>query len=406
MTFRRLIPIVALLVVAAAAGRAAACPGCTPQSPTLVSEVAQADLILYGTVKNAQLAPGGFNGTSDIEIDLVIKPHDVVKGKKTITIPRYIGTDPKAKLKHLIFFYVGVDGTLDPYRGEAVPADSKLPDYLQKALAIRAKDTTTRLLFFLDYLEDADSVISTDAYNEFAIADYNELRPVAEKLRDLNKAPMLLKWLRDPNTRPYRYGLYGLMLGHCGTPEDAKALRAVLDDPNRPFSSGLEGLVFGYVMLEPKAGWEYVLGMVKDPKKDFPVRYAGLKVVRFFWDYRPDIISHSQALEAMKLLMTQPDLADLPIEDLRRWQVWELTPLVLGYANKPSHAELPIVYRAILKFAIAAAAADPKNEAAVEFVKAARAKNPRQVSYLEDLIRDEQRPVPVPSPGKTPSPGK
>jgi hypothetical protein len=397
MTFRWLVPAVAAALLAAPA-TAPACPACVPQGQTLTSEIAQADFIIYGTLTNPQRDPNDFNkGSTDLTVELVIKPHDSIKGKKTVTIPRYIPVDPNSKVKHLVFFnFNPIDGKMDAYRGEQFPADSKLPEYLKGALDVRTKDVTTRLLYFFQYLEDKDTNISTDAYNEFAVAEYKEVRPVAEKLNPAT----LLAWLRDPNTRPYRYGLYGLMLGHCGKAEDAKALRAILDDPNRAFSSGLDGLVIGYVMLDRTAGWDYLLGMVKDPKTEFPIRYAGLKSVRYFWEFRPDVVSHSQALGAMKLLMEQADLADLPIEDLRKWQVWEVTPTVLGYAEKESHNTIPIVYRAILKFAIAATWADPKNEAAAEFVKKARAKDPKKVEFLEDIVRDEQRPAAAPNPGK------
>ena len=96
----------------------------------------------------------------------------------------------------------------------------------------------------------------------------------------------------------------------------------------------------------------------------------------------------------MKLLTDQSDLADLPIEDLRKWKVWELTPVVLGYADKESHNTIPIVNRAVLKFAIAASWADPKNAAAVEFVKKARDKDPKKVEFLESLLKDEVKPAP------------
>src|SRR5262249_36012428 len=155
-----------------------------------------------------------------------------------------------------------------------------------------------------------------------------------------------------------------------GKAEDTKALRALLDDPNRSYTSGLDGVLAGYVLLDPKAGWDYVLGIIGDAKKDFSVRYAGLRTIRFFWEWRRDVIPGKQVLEAMKVLMAQPDLADLPIEDLRKWKAWDLTPTVLGYAAKESHNTTPIVNRAILKFALAAAA-DPKNTAAIEFVRKA-----------------------------------
>ena len=95
---------------------------------------------------------------------------------------------------------------------------------------------------------------------------------VAKKL----PAETILKWLKDPNTRGSRFGLYGLMLGHCGKPADAKAIRELLEDKDRSFSSGLDGILAGYIMLDPKGGWEYLVKLVKS-EGEFPVKYAGLQ---------------------------------------------------------------------------------------------------------------------------------
>src|SRR5262249_53748244 len=149
MTLRWLIPAIAAALLLPAAPTNA-CPFCAPMGTTLTGEVAQADFILFGTLSNAQRDPNdptAFNkGTTDMTIDLVIKDHDMVKGKKTITIPRYVPPDAKNS-KYLIFFNV-FNGQLDPYRGEAVAADSKLPEYLKGAMEVRQKDTVTRLRYF------------------------------------------------------------------------------------------------------------------------------------------------------------------------------------------------------------------------------------------------------------------
>jgi hypothetical protein len=387
MTLRWLLPACAALLLTATS--AYSCPFCTPTGTTLTGEVAQADFILYGSLSNPQRDPNdptAFNkGTTDMTIDLVIKSHDMVKDKKKITIPRYVPPDGK-NYKHLIFFNVS-NGQLDAYRGEAVPADSKLPEYLKGALEVRQKDTITRLRYFFDYLESDDIVISSDAYSEFGYADYNQVHEIGPKL----PAETLLKWIKDPNTRGSRLGLYGLLLGHCGKPSDAKAIRALLDDKDRSYTSGLDGIVTGYIMLSPKDGWDYLLGLIKDPEKEFPTKYAVLKTVRFFWEFRPDIIAHKQSMEALKALMDDPDIADMPIEDVRKWKLWDLTPTVLGYASKDSHSGTPIIMRSVLKFAIVAAWADPKNTAAVEFVYAARAKDPKRVQFLEEVLKDEMK---------------
>jgi hypothetical protein len=122
--------------------------------------------------------------------------------------------------------------------------------------------------------------------------------------------------------------------------------------------------------------------------------------VRYFWEYRPDVIPNDKVLEAMKLLMDIPDVADMPMEDLRKWKVWTLTPVVLGYADKESHNAIPINNRAVLKFAIAAAWADPSNKAAADFVAAARAKDPKRVQFLEELLKDEVKPAGPAAPEK------
>lgn len=396
MTRRWLLPAVLALLLAA--GPAAACPFCSPSGETLAGEVNQADFILYGTLSDAkrdESDPTAFNkGTTELAIDLVIKDHELVKGKKSITLPKYLPTEPGAKLKHLIFVKV-YNGQLDAYRGVGVPADSKLPEYMKGAMAARQKGPAERLAYFFPFLESPELDISGDAYGEFGYADYKEVKAFAEGLKkDPAKPALLLSWLKDPNTRPNRYGLYGLLLGDCGKPEDAKALRALLDDPKRSYTSGLDGVIAGYVLLDPKAGWEYLLGVIGNPKRDFSERYAGLRTVRFFKESRPDVIPDGQVLAAMSTLMDQADLADLPVEDLRKWKVWGMTPAVLGLAAKESHNTIPIVNRSILKFALAAAAADPKNEAAAAFVKEARAKDPKKVEFLESLLKDETKAAP------------
>jgi hypothetical protein len=396
----------AALAAALAAAPAAACPFCAPTGETLAGEVSQADFILFGTLGNPKRDasdPTAFNkGTTDLAVELVIKEHASVRGKKVVTLPKFIPNDPKGpQLKHLVFFKLYGD-QLDPYRGEGVPAGSDLPKYLQGAIAVRSKGPADRLAYFFEYLENPDLVISTDAYSEFGFADYKEVKELTDRWKaDPAKPAQLLAWLKDANTRATRYGLYGMLLGHCGKQEDAKALRALLDDPMRSYTSGLDGVLAGYVMLDQKAGWDYLLSVIGNPKKDFSERYAGLRTVRYFWENRPDIIPKQQVLDAMKVLADQADLADLPIEDLRKWKVWELTPVVLGYAARESHGSIPIVRRSILKFALAAVRANPQNAEAAAFVAAARQRDARQVEFLETLLRDEARPA---APAAPPAP--
>lgn len=399
-----LVAVVCLPIVAPACrlnGRVAACPGCGPPSgQTLTTEVAQADFILYGTLTNAKpdpKEPGSSKGTTDMTIDAVVKSHALVKDKKVFTIPRFVPPDPKP-FKYMVFFNV-VNGDIDPYRGVVVNTDSKLPEYVKGALEVKGKDATTRLRYFFDYLESPEIEISADAYNEFAVADYKEVSELAPKL----PTDTLLKWIKDPNTRASRLGLYGLLLGHTAPDKAAaaaKELRLLMDTPENKYSSGLDGMLMGYTMLDKKAGFEYLRGLATDPQKEFLVKHAALKALRFFWEYRKDTLSRQQMLDGMAALVAQPDLADMPIDDLRKWGAWEMTGFILGYADQKTHNELPINNRAILKFAVSASMADPKNAAAAAFVKKAREDNPERVKLVEELLKDEMKTAPKPEPEK------
>jgi hypothetical protein len=364
------------------------CPFCNGASQTLSKDSEQAVMILYGRLANAKLdANDPTTGTTELLIDSIVKSHESVKGKTSLVLPRYI--PPEKDTKFLVFcdFY---QGKIDPYRGMAVRSDSRIAEYLKGALAVKDKDTTTRLRYFLNFLDDKDSEVSGDAFNEFGLADYKEYRPVAEKA----SPEMIAKWIRDPNTPALRMGLYGSMLGHCGTSAHAKLLRDSLDDSQNRYSSGVDGMLAGYIMLEPKQGWEYLKSILSDPKRDFLLRYAALRATRFFHDYRPDVIKQSEVLAAASILLDQKDIVDLAIEDLRKWGAWEHTDRVLGLFGRSGY-DVPIIKRSILRFALSC---PPNNERAAQFVAARKKEDAQYVDEVLELLRLESpRPEVTPT---------
>jgi len=362
-----------------------ACPFCPTAGQTLTMEVDQANLILFGTLKEAKRDPAEFGkGTTEMDIEMVVKDNKFLEGRKTITLPRYVPPDPKNPTKYLVFCEI-FNGKLDPYRGEAVAKDSQIATYLKGAIEVRNKDVPARLEYFFNYLDSPEAPISLDAFMEFAGADYKDVQEIAPKL---NPA-IIVKWLKDTNAPASRFGFYGSLLGHCGnTKEHAPLLRSMLEDPKKRFASGIDGMLAGYVMLDPIEGWKYVCGLLADEKQEFLVRYAALRTIRFFWDYRPDVIKPEAVIAAMQLLLDQGDIADLAIDDLRRWKRWELTQRVLSLYGKKSHL-VPIVKRSIIRFALDA----PKTDMlAAEFVKERRAEDAERVMEIEQLLELERTP--------------
>src|SRR5262249_43036872 len=158
-------------------------------------------------------------------------------------------------------------------------------------------------------------------------------------------------------------------------------LRKLLDDPEKRMNSGVDGMLAGYTLLKPKEGLEYIKGILKDPKKEFMLRYAALRAVRFFHDSRPDVIDKKELVEGVCLLLDQSDVADLAIEDLRKWGYWAAASRILGLGEKKSH-DVPIVRRAILRYALSC----PDTKAAA-YVAAARQKDAEMVKDVEELLK-------------------
>ncbi|MSR53944.1 MAG: hypothetical protein EXS09_11740 [Gemmataceae bacterium] len=368
-----------------------ACPFCPSAGQTLLGESKQAHFIVFGTMTNAVRDKDDFGkGTTDFEIDVVVKDHEFLKGKKKIVLQRYIPPDPKNKTKHLVFFEI-YKGEPDPYRGEAVAPDSKIAEYLKGAIAIKDKDVPTRLYYYLKNFDSADWAISADAFQEFSNADYKDVREATKKM----DPDHLLKMLKDPNTSIARYGLIGMLLGHCGKAEvHGKALLEFVNDPKVKQATGLDGLLAGCIMLDLKKGMEFVTGLINDKNEDFLIRYASLRCMRFFFEYRDDVVKKTDIVNAMKPLLDQSDIVDLAVEDLRKWHQWDLAPKLIALFDKPAF-DIPIVQRSIIKFALDAPATDKNAAAFLERMRSDQKQSDR-VKDLEQLLELEKPRPPEP----------
>jgi len=372
-----------------------ACPFCSMQGQTLTGEVQTVGMVLFGTLKNARLAPGGdgLAGTTELHVEEVIKDHDVRKGAKVLTLNRYIPPDKERNYKYLIYCDVFM-GKVDPYRGVAVLPDSRAAAYLSGSLKLKDAPVAERLKYFFGWLDDKDIEVSNDAYKEFANADYKDFRPMAASL----PASKVAGWLKDPSTPGFRLGLYASILGHCGQKPDAALLASLLDNSDKRLSTGYDGILAAYTMLDKDAGLKRVMGLLSDPKGDFLLRYAGLRAVRFFHDYRLDLVSAEDCSKAVALLLSHSDIADMAIEDLRRWKAWDLSDAVLAVRQSES-GKVSIVRRAVLRFALSC-----PTPAAKDLVVQLRKEDKQGVEDAEELLKLEEVKPSAVSPPAPPKP--
>jgi hypothetical protein len=351
------------------------------QGQTLTAQVAQASLVLFGSFSDAKLKTSDTGeGTTTLNIDTVVKKHEKAGNDKSVKLERYIPTEDN-KYKFLVFCDIYKD-KIEPYHFIAFKADSDVAKYLKGALELKEKDVAARLPFFFPYLDNADQEISNDANKEFANADYKDVREAAKSM----PPDKIAAWLKDPNTPAFRYGLYALLLGHCGKAEHGKVLREMLDDPRKRLSTGIDGMLVGYTLLQPKDGWKYTQDLLKDSTKEFALRYSGLRAARWFHNVRSDVVDKKDVEAGVASLLEQDDIADLAIEDLRKWGCWDQTDHILELYGKKSH-DIPIIRRNILRFALNS----PEKKAA-EFVAERRKQDAKSVELAEELLKLDTAP--------------
>lgn len=336
----------AILVLAGLLEQASACTLCTGIPEKLSpfrQDVGQAKLVLYGTLKNAKQF-AGTNGTVELHIDRVLKSDPFLGDKKVLTLPRYHPADPKNPPKFLVFCDV-FQGKLDPYRGIAARSET-LADYLKGALDIDPKDRSAALLYFFRFLDSSDPDVANDAFLEFAKANDGEIGAVARRL----DADKLRKLIADPQTPASRLGLFCFLVGASGGDKDAEFLKGLIDKPAGRTAAALDGALAGYIQLRSRDGWDLLGKTLLDSKRSLTERMQAMSAVRFLHGWKGKDVEPDAARVLGGLLKEGPD-ADMAVEDLRRWKLWDHTTDVLALYGKKGY-DAPVAQRTIIRYAL------------------------------------------------------
>lgn len=359
----------ALLILILHTVPAAACSFCSDafaRRQSLRHHYAESKVVLAGQLRNPKPNTDGIGGTTEFHIREVLKGQT---SEKVVTIPRYIpliGATPS----DYVFFCGLRDGALDPFHGLA--AGAPLVEYLKEAAKLDVKNSPDVLGFFFKHLESADEAIAADAFVEFARAGDAEIAAAAA-LYDRGR---LRAWIADAAVPEERLGVYALLLGLCGNADDAAWLTRQLAQTPRPerFSANLGGVLAGLTILDPNRGWTLIhqtLGNVESPLTD---KLSVVGCLRYFQATRPKE-TREQVLHGCRVLLSQPDLADMAIDDLRRWGWWEHTSEILALYPK---ATSPLLKRGIARYALACPDAEAK-----QFIDRLRVEEPKLLERVQ-----------------------
>jgi hypothetical protein len=339
---------VAVLLTASLAGhqRAAGCPFCSAVSLTFAQEIAQSEAAVIGRLREPP-PPGSLSPRADGPLpkgtfDVI----EVLKGGDAVSAAGLLGADARPLETIMLedkpagsrYLLMAVEPP-ELVWSSPIPVSERAIDYLRRLGSLPDKGPE-RLAFFMQHLEDDDETLARDAYDEFAVSPYEDVRG----LRDRMDADRLMGWIEDPKVQANRRRLYATMLGVCGTGEHAERIGRILEGRGLPAGqaevrNGLDALIACYVTLVGNDGLELVDRLFLDrdgeqrdgERRDVPFAetYAAVMALRFLGE-ESEIVPRQRVLESLRLLLDEPKLADLVVADLARWEDWSVVDRLTG----------------------------------------------------------------------------
>ena len=314
---------------------AAACPFCSAVALTFSEEMDQNDVaVLAKLVGKAN--QDADDHTALFEVVDVLKGDKYLEGQKQVQA-LYFGKQTPGSM----FMMMGaVEGKVN--WGTPISITERSAAYIRK-LPSQPASGPDRLAFFMQYLEDSEELLARDAFDELAKTSYDDVKALKGRMN----REKILGWIQNPDVPPTRRRGYFTLLGVCGTPEDAEAIKTMLTTPTDEPRTGVDAAVACYLTLTGEKGMPFVeTTYLANKEAEYTDTFSAIMALRFHGQ-NETIIPRERLVKAMRLLLDRPDVADLVIPDLARWQDWEsmdrLVELFKKGDKKTSWIRIPVV---------------------------------------------------------------
>jgi hypothetical protein len=317
------------------------CPFCSPISQTFSEEMASMDVVVIARLTVPP--PNRLGATAEQEVPKgIFEINEVLKGQSHLRATKTIET---------VFFSAGEPGELFLIVGVEPPQitwstplriSGRVAAYLRSLDGLPAEGAA-RLRFFLSHLEDEDEMLARDAYDEFARSPYSVIRDLKPHLDH----EQIVKWVTNSEVPVHRRRLYLVLLSVCGDSQDTAMLERMMRSEDRRTRAGLDAMIGCYLTLTGAAGMPLIEDLfLKNHQAEYADTYAAIMALRFHGT-ETEMIPRSRILEGLRTILDRPQLADLVIPDLARWEDWSqierLVRLFKEADEKSSWVRVPVV---------------------------------------------------------------
>jgi len=326
-------------VAISAIGNVLGCPFCGTGSQTFTEEIGSMDVAVIAKI--TKLPPRSSKAGDEIEkatfeITQVLKGDGLVKVGETFDT-LYFGDGTIGKP----FMVTGIDPPKVMW-STPLPVSDRAITYLASIMKLPATGPD-RLVFFQNHLEDEDEMLARDAYDEFARAPYDEVKG----LRPRMNYEQIVTWIKNPEIPASRRRLYLVMLGVCGSEKDLPMLEGFIKSSDRKAKSGLDSLIACYLTLKGEDGLPLIEQLyLANEKADYADTYAAIMALRFHGT-DGGVIDKKRLTKSFHHMLARPELADLVIPDLAKFEDWEvmdkLFDLFKNANEKNSWVRVPVI---------------------------------------------------------------
>ncbi len=269
------------------------------------------DAVVIASALQGDVTRNADTGEVEMKIETVLKGDSHVEAGQHVKVV-YFGDVAKGRR----FLLSGADPS--DMQWSCLPVTPQAEQYLLRIPDIAKKNAADRLRFYLPYLQDENSMLSRDAYDEFAITPYTDLQQIKA---DMDHG-QLVEWIQDETMSPDRKRLYLTMLGVCGSKADIPLLEGMLISTQKTSRTGLDALIACYLTLAGEPGLELINEQfLLNQQASYADTYAAIMAIRFHGT-EGGVIPRSALVESLHVILDRSDLADLVIPDLARWEDW------------------------------------------------------------------------------------
>ncbi len=327
-----------------AAGPAAACPFCGVVSAPLARQRDDAGLVCIGE------ATGPASPDAQGLLAAPFRVLQVLPRRRPATIDAPVSVTARVS-GPVVGTAVLLASADEPPRWKGVAADEGVLAYV-----VSAPDTelsaADRLAWFARRLEHPEPVIAEDAFAEFALAPYRDVRAAAEALA----TRPLAAWVADPGIDQRRRGFYGLALGIIAAarlpaerPASSTPLREALASAAGDFRAGSDGLMAGILVADGGEGLDWLLERA-GPERPVDQRQL-LAALRFAHEELAESLPAGAVEAATATLARSAAVAADAIVDLARLGAWGEIDSVAAWWDRA--AEDPLIRRAVAGYLLA-----------------------------------------------------